>query len=82
MEAGFAVGNRHDVIVDLALFEVGIDTLEFDIGGTIFRTATILENPFQTDASVARCSDSAFTPLLCCQYFIQRAEVRERREHL
>ncbi len=68
MEAGFAVWNRNDIVVDLALFEVGIDTLEFDIGGTVFRTAAILENPFQTDAGVARCSDCAFTPLICCQF--------------
>jgi len=67
MEAGFAVGNRNDVIVDLALFEVGIDTLEFDIRGTVFRTTAILEKLFQTDAGVACCSDGAFTPLICCQ---------------
>lgn len=70
MEADFAVGNRNDVIVDLALFEVGIDTLEFDIGGTFFRTTAILENLFQTDAGVACCSDSALAPLICRQYSV------------
>lgn len=82
MEAGFAVGNRNDIVVDLALLEVGIDALEFDIGGTFFRTAAILEDLFQTDAGVACCSDSALTPLRNYQYWIHGAGVRNRQGHL
>lgn len=69
MDTGFAVGNRNDVVVDFALFEVGIDALELNIGGTFFPTAAILEDLFQTDTSVAGCSDSAFTPLVCRQHW-------------
>ncbi len=77
MEAGFTVGNRNDVVVDLALFEVGVDTLEFDIGSTFFRAAAILEHLFQIDAGVACCSYSAFAPLASCQYWVRGTQVKD-----
>lgn len=44
MDANLAPRDGDNVVVDLALFEVGIDTHEFEVPGTFFQAATVFEH--------------------------------------
>ena len=51
-----------NIVVDLALFEVGIDAHELEVLGAFFQAATVLEDLLQADSGPFRRANRAFSP--------------------
>lgn len=62
VDLDLAPGNGDDVVVHLALLEVGVGAEKLDVHRAVLQTAAVLDHLLERDAGPAGGSDSAFRP--------------------
>lgn len=63
MDLDLPPGYRNHIVVDFTFLEVGIDTHQLNVPGSVFQAAAMFDDLFHADTSPSCSTDCALAPL-------------------